>query len=144
MEAEKRVSFKLDSIQEEKFVNNDAPVSAEALLVHYLIETEVRPVNEKVVVRTGVRYSVEGRIVCEMVLSIQFGIAEYHSLVSIDEGSKKISFTSNIVPTFLSMTYGTLRGALYERVKGTQWEAYPLPPMSLADLEKMNHFRVIS
>ena len=144
METEKRVIFTLQSIQEEKFVKNDDAVSPEVLQVQYLIETEVNPVNESIVARAGVRYTVEENIVCEMVLAIRFTIADYHSVVSIDESSKKITFTSNIVPTFLNITYGALRGALYEKVKGTQLESYPLPPMLVTDLEKFNHFKVIS
>ena len=144
METEKRVLFTLESIQEEKFVQSDAAILAESLQVQYLIETEVHPGKECVVVRAGVRYLVEERMACEMVLAVRFSIADYPSVVSIDESGKKINFTSNIIPTFLGMTFGALRGALYEKVKGTQLEAYPLPPMALADLEKMNHFKVIS
>ena len=144
MEAEKRVLFKLESIQEEKFSKSDASVSKEVLRVQYLVETEVHPANDNIVVRSGVRYLVEESIVCEMVLAIKFSIAEFHSVVSIDTASKKISFTSNIIPTFLGITYGALRGALFERVKDTTWESYPLPPMSATELEKINHFRVIN
>lgn len=144
MEADNRISFSLVSIQEESFkAKESVSPSLEELRVQYLIETEVHPEVEFIYVRAGIRYGVDGAIICECVLGIKFTIDSFASVVSIDEASKKINFTSNLIPTFLGITYGALRGALFEHVKGTPLEAFPLPLISMDELEKGNHFQVI-
>lgn len=144
MEKENRVSFSLVSIKEEKFeIAEIAGISASDLRVLYLIETEIHPDDEFVYVRAGIRYSKADDKICECILGIRFAIEDFHSVISIDEGSKKINFTSNLIPTFLGLTYGALRGALFERVKGTSMESFPLPLISLPELEKNNHFKVV-
>ena len=144
MEAENRISFSLVAIREESFkVKENVSPSMEELRVQYLIETEIHPDDEFIYVRTGIRYGVDGEVICECVLGIKFTIDSFASVVSIDEASKKINFTSNLMPTFLGITYGALRGALFEHVKGSPLEAFPLPLISMAELEKGNHFQVI-
>lgn len=144
METEKRISFSLISIQEEKFEISDTGNSTiKEVNVQYLVETEVHPVDGMIYVRTGIRYRREESIICECILGIRFAIKDFDTVVTIDEDSKKINFTSNVMPTFLSITYGALRGALYERVKNTPLESFPLPLMSMSELEINNHYRVV-
>lgn len=145
MDAERKISFFLVSLQEEKFETKEVVVKKDSeIRVQYLVETEIHPDDEFVYVRTGVRYLLEDSIVCECILGIKFGIEEFQTVVSIDEANKRINFSSNIVPTFLNITYGALRGALYERVKNTSFELFPLPLISMPELEKNNHFKVIN
>ncbi len=144
MEVERKISFSLVSIREEKFETREIVLDGDSTIgVQFLVETEIHPDAQFVYVRAGVRYKKEADIVCECVLGISFGIEEFHTVVSIDEASKRINFSSNIVPTFLSITYGALRGALFERVKNTSFELFPLPLISMPELEKINHFKVI-
>lgn len=144
MEAENRVVFSLVSIHEEKFeIREISSIDAGDLKVQYLIETEIDPDGESVFVRTGVRYMMEDAIICECILGIRFSIENFHKMVSVDEVGKKINFASNFMPTFLGITYGALRGALFERVKDTPMALYPLPLISMEELEKSNHFKVV-
>lgn len=144
METEKRISFSLISIQEEKFEISDTGNSTiKEVNVQYLVETEVHPVNGMIYVRAGIRYRREESIICECILGIRFAIKDFDTVITIDEDSKKINFTSNLMPTFLSITYGALRGALFERVKNTPLESFPLPLISMSELEISNHYRVI-
>ena len=144
MEKENRISFSLISIKEEKFELAEVNIlSVNDLRVLYLIETEIHPDEAFVYVRAGIRYSKDEDKICECILGIRFAIENFHSVISIDEGSKRINFTSNLIPTFLGLTYGALRGALYERVKDTPMESFPLPLISMPELEKNNHFKVV-
>ena len=144
MDAENKINFSLVSIKEEQFnVAENVAVSADDLRVLYLVETEIHPDAEYIYVRTGIRYLQQDDIICECIIGISFAIKDFHSVVAVDEENKKISFTSNVIPTFLSITYGALRGALYERVKNTPLESFPLPLISLPELENNNHFKVV-
>ena len=142
MAEERKVTFSLQSIHEEKFeMMEKSPIRE--LRVYHLMETEIHPQEETIYVRSGIRYSNEEDVLCECVIGIQYGLEDFNSLIHIDEDSKRINFSSSFIPTFLNMTYGTLRGVLFEKVKGTSLSSYPLPPISMQELEKMNHFRVI-
>ena len=143
MESEKRINFSLVSISEEEFKSTDSStLSVKDLRVLYLIETEIHPSDEQVYVRSGVRYLNGETDVCKCIIGIRFTIEDFHTVISVDVENKTINFSTNLMPTFLSLTYGALRGALYERVKDTPLELYPLPLISMSELEKFNHFRV--
>ena len=143
MAEERKITFSLKSIHEENFVmKEESPV--QELRVYHLMETEIHPLEEKLYVRSGIRYSNEEDVVlCECVIGIQFGLEDFNSVIHIDEDSKRINFSSSFIPTFLNMTYGTLRAVLFEKVKDTYLSSYPLPPISMQELEKLNHFRII-
>lgn len=144
METAKKISFSLVSIHEEKFEVSDIGDSTiKEVNVQYLVETEVHPADGMIYVRTGIRYRREVSVICECILGVSFAIKDFDTVVTIDEDSKKINFTSNLMPTFLSITYGALRGALYERVKNTSLESFPLPLMSMSELEINNRYRVV-
>lgn len=142
MAEERKVTFSLQSIHEEKFeMMEKSPIRE--LRVYHLMETEIHPQKETIYVRSGIRYSNEEDVLCECVIGIQYGLEDFNSIIHIDEDSKRINFSSSFIPTFLNMTYGTLRGVLFEKVKGTYLSSYPLPPISMQELERLNHFRVI-
>ena len=142
MAEEIKVTFSLQSIHEEKFEMKEKS-SIDELRVYHLMETELHPQEETLYVRSGIRYSDEEDVLCECVIGIQFGLEDFNSIIHIDEDSKRINFSSSFIPTFLNMTYGTLRGVLFEKVKDTYLSSYPLPPISMQELEKLNHFRII-
>lgn len=144
MEAEKKISFSLISLHEEKFeLNEGGSITADELRMQYLVESEIHKEEEYIYVRTGIRYKNAETLICECILGVKFTIESFSSVVSIDESSKKINFTSNLMPTFLGITYGALRGALFERVKNTPLESFPLPLISMPELEQSNHYRVM-
>ena len=142
MAEERKITFSLQSIHEETF-EMKVKSSINELRVHHLMETELHPKEETLYVRSGIRYSDEEDVLCECVIGIQFGLEDFNSIIHIDEDSKRINFSSSFIPTFLNMTYGTLRGVLFEKVKDTYLSSYPLPPISMQELEKLNHFRII-
>lgn len=144
METANKISFSLVSIHEEMFEVSDIGSSTiKEVNVQYLVETEVHPVDGMIYVRTGIRYRKEESVICECILGVRFAIKDFDTVVTIDEDSKKINFTSNLMPTFLNITYGALRGALYERVKNSPLESFPLPLMSMSELEINNRYRVV-
>ena len=144
MEPRNRINFSLVSMHEEKFeMAENIATPVESLRVQYLIETELRPGSETVYVRTGIRYELGADKICECILGIRYVIDDFDSVVSIDKDSKRINFTCDIMPTFWSITYGALRGVLFEKVKNTPLEAFPLPLLSMEELGKINQFLVL-
>lgn len=145
MEQDIKVRFGIEALEEQKFeFSSSIPdtIDANALEVRYLIETEIIRSEEKIKVTTGVKYSLREMPLCELVIGAVFGMAPFSEIVVIDGAKKTISFSKEIVPTLLNITFGALRGVLFEKTKGTALEAYPLPLISMPDLVDMNRFRV--
>lgn len=144
MEQDIKIRFGLQRLEEQEFeiASTLGPVDAGKLEVRYLIETEIIRSKEKVKVTTGVKYSAGEKPLCELVLSAVYGLEPFLEIVVIDEENKTVSFKKEIVPTLLNITFGTLRGVLFEKTKGTPLAEFPLPLIPMPELVKMNRFRV--
>lgn len=145
MENEIKVRFGLDSIDERKFTITDLiPVISDPgkLELRYLVETEIIRVQEKVSVLTGVSYTMEGNTLCELVIASSFSVEPFPHIIKVDEAKKTVTFTAELVPTLLNIAFGALRGALYEKTKGTSLAAFPLPLISMQALTEMNRYKV--
>ena len=145
MEQDIKVRFGIEALEEQKFEFSSSvqdPVDAGALEVRYLIETEILRSEERIKVTTGVKYSLRETPLCELIIDAVFGMAPFSEIVVIDESKKTVSFTKEVMPTLLNITFGALRGVLFEKTRGTSLEAFPLPLISMPDLVEMNRFRV--
>lgn len=141
MKTEKKTRFSIDSIEEEEFyISEQMPELSAQIVAQSLQETDISLHDEIIKVRSGIRYSIESKVVCSCIISIRFHLFDLDSWITIHKGQKSISITSDFMPTLLNITYGALRGALFERTKGTTMEKYPLPLLSMDELIKLNHF----
>ena len=145
MEQDIRIRFGIKSLEEQKFeLSSSIPESLDGdkLEVRYLIETEILRSQEKVKVTTGVKYSMEDQSLCELIVSAVFGVEPFSDIIVIDDKKKTVSFTKEVIPTLLNITFGTLRGALFEKTKDSPLVVFPLPPISIPELVEMNRFRI--
>ena len=145
MEQDFKARFGIEAIEEKKFeISSSFPetLDASAIEVRYLIETDILPNQERIKVTTGVKYSVGTLSACELIVCAFFGITPFADIVRLDESKKLVSFSKEIMPTFLNITFGALRGVLFDKTKGTVLEAFPLPLVSMSELIEMNRFRV--
>lgn len=145
MEQDIRIRFGIKSLEEQKFeLSSSIPESLDGdkLEVRYLIETKILRSQEKVKVTTGVKYSMEDQSLCELIVSAVFGVEPFSDIIVIDDKKKTVSFTKEVIPTLLNITFGTLRGALFEKTKDSPLVVFPLPPISMPELVEMNRFRI--
>lgn len=145
MNQDVKIQFGIDALEEQKYkISPSLPETIDAtdLEVRYLVETEILSSIERIKVTTGVKYSVGESDYCELVISAIFGIAPFSDIIVIDEAKKTVSFSRDIVPTLLNITFGALRGALFEKIKDTVLASFPLPIISMPQLVEMNRFRV--
>lgn len=146
MEQEIKIRFSIDGIEEKSFeLSSSIPhqIDAGSLQVRYLIETEILRTQEKARVMAGVKYSTAEDSLCELIISMVFMVEPFADIIKIDEAKNTVSFTKEIIPTLLNITFGTLRGVLFEKTKGTALAGFPLPPVSMPKLVEMNRFRVV-
>lgn len=145
MDNEIKIRFGIDTIEDEKFKLSDSipqELSASGLNLRFLVETEILRSEEKVKVSAGVIYSYGEETICELVIGTVFMLAPFSEIVTIDEAKKTVSFQPSVIQTLLGAAVGILRGALYEKTKGTPLAAFPIPLIPMPALVEMNRFRV--
>ena len=145
MKNEIKGRFGIDTIREDLFrVSHQLPksISPNKLQLRYLVESEIIQRKERIRVQTGVIYSVEGESLCEFIISTTFYLEPFSEIVSIDENRKTVSFKTEVVSTLLNIAFGILRGALYEKTKGTPLASFPLPLIPIPELVGMNRFKL--
>ena len=93
-------------------------------------------------IKVGTKYDIQEVSVLNLELLFVFGINNIDNLVSVDRDNMKLNFKADLIPTFINVAIGGMRGVLYEKVKSTKLEAYPLPLIDLQELIKQNTFHV--
>jgi hypothetical protein len=142
-----QINVSIDSILERRFSIAESSIIpsgdlAKQMKVNHLIDTEIDTSNHKLTVDAGVKYSLEEQTLCELIISVVFLLEPFDSLIRIDSNQRTISFSAEFMPTLLNVAYGTLRGVLHEKTKGSPLAAFPLQMAQIEELTKMNRFRV--
>lgn len=142
-----QINVSIDSILERRFSIVDSSLLpsndiVDRLKVNHLIDTEIDTNSHKLTVDAGVKYFFVEQTLCELIISIVFLLEPFDSLIKIDSDQRTISFSAEFIPTLLNAAYGTLRGVLSEKTKGTPLAAFPLQMAQIDELTKMNRFRV--
>ena len=115
---------------------------SEDIKVEYLSRTMIRLEDDSVDVLVGARFLKESIEVLKIELVYSFEVVDLNDVVKVDETLKKIDFPKSLLCTFLSVSMGSLRGVLYERVKGTELVNYFLPLVDMDVLLGINMFVV--
>lgn len=90
--------------------------------------------NDKMTILFGVQYRFAGDVVLESVYRIIF---EVKDLAQFVEFNNKESITIKlIIPHFLNLAIGTMRGILVVKTAGTNFSKYPLPLIDVNALMK--------
>lgn len=141
------IRFGLRSIHEDSFscadestLHEDIPV--ESLQYRYGTTTTINISENVIIIQAEINYFTSAINLIELKVSLLFQVDSLNSIISYNSETREISFTPDILPTFLSITCGTIRGILHEKVKGNSLEGYPLPLISMPALTKNNNIIV--
>jgi hypothetical protein len=81
----------------------------------------------------GTRYELEGDVVLESLYKFEFEVKNLSQFIVFNDNQ---SITVNhIMPHFLSVAVGTMRGILVVKTAGTNFSKYPLP---MIDVNQLN------
>lgn len=97
--------------------------------------TQIQPdvQNDIFVLLFGTRYELNGEVVLESIYKFVFEVKNLAQFVVFNDNQ---SFTVNhIMPHFLSVAVGTMRGILVVKTAGTNFSNYPLP---MIDVNQLN------
>lgn len=82
----------------------------------------------------GTRYELDGDVVLESLYKFEFEVKDLRQFIVFNDNQ---SITVNhIMPHFLSVAVGTMRGILVVKTAGTNFSKYPLPMIDVNQLSE--------
>ena len=112
-------------------VGND--VSPDSMKIGFSTQIQPDAQNDIFVLIFGTRYELNGEVVLESIYRFVFEVKNLAQFVVFNDNQ---SITVNhIMPHFLSVAVGTMRGILVVKTAGTNFSNYPLP---MIDVNQLN------
>lgn len=108
-------------------------VSPDSMKIGFSTQIQPDVQNDIFVLLFGTRYELNGEVVLESIYKFVFEVKNLAQFVVFNDNQ---SITVNhIMPHFLSVAVGTMRGILVVKTAGTNFSNYPLP---MIDVNQLN------
>jgi hypothetical protein len=133
----KNITIKLLTVSEVRFLMSTDKINGdlrpEDLKIGFSNQLEPDVDNDRISIVFGVRYILEGEIVLESIYKFSFFVKDLSQYIIFNDDNN-LTIT-HIMPHFLSVAVGTMRGILVVKTAGTDFSKYPLP---IIDINKLN------
>lgn len=141
------IRFKLASIEQEKLTLNIQDIDVakfddNQLKFQYKIETLVQISKNTILVKPSIRYLYKETRLLELTVVLSFSIDNLSAVIEVDKENQTINTKADILPTFVSTAYSTLRGIVYARSSEIFLSKYPVPMIEVATLVQKNGITV--
>lgn len=141
------IRFKLASIEQEKLTLNIQDIDVakfddNQLKFQYKIETLVQISKNTILVKPSIRYLYKETRLLELTVVLNFSIDNLSAVIEVDKENQTINTKADILPTFVSTAYSTLRGIVYARSSEIFLSKYPIPMIEVATLVQKNGITV--
>lgn len=129
--------MRLASVSEVSFMMSPGKVAdnvnPEAIKIGFSVRIQPDVEKDILTLFFGTRYELEGEVVLESVYQFEFEVKNIRQFIVFNDNQ---SITVNhIMPHFLSVAVGTMRGILVVKTAGTNLSKYPLP---VVDINQLN------
>lgn len=146
MEKQTERTYRLDRVTELEFKAADnicrLDIIKDNIRYQYGTVTKLRRETDDIEICASlVYYNIESQLF-SLKEAFVFQVDALSEIVEFNEQKREIIFKSDPIPTFLDTVCGTMRGILIEKAKGTAFEPFPLPLMSIQMLMDMNTFEI--
>ena len=137
MADEKNIQMKLLSVDEVRFMMSsdaiDESTNPENIKIGFSNGIDPDVERDRFSMIFGVRYMVDNEPILESVYRFTFEVVDLVRFVTFNQDQ---SITINhLMPHFLSVAVGTMRGILVAKTAGTAFALYPLP---IIDINQLN------
>ena len=131
------IQMRLVSVGEVSFMMSPGKVgddvSPDSMKIGFSTQIQPDVQNDIFVLLFGTRYELNGEVVLESIYKFIFEVKNLAQFVVFNDNQ---SITVNhIMPHFLSVAVGTMRGILVVKTAGTNFSNYPLP---MIDVNQLN------
>ena len=131
------IQMRLTSVNEVSFMMSPGKVGddvvPEAMQMGFSSQVQPDVDNDRIGLVFGCRYELGGEVVLECVYRFLFEVKELRQFITFND-DQSITIT-HIMPHFLSVAVGTMRGILVVKTAGTNFTKYPLP---MIDVNQLN------
>lgn len=128
MSTTENIQMRLQSVNEVSFSmdlsNIDENLNPDDLQIGFANQIIPDIENNTISIIFGIQYVYEANKVLDCIYKFSFEVMDLNKFVTIDGDNITISY---IMPHFLSVIIGTMRGILVVRTAGTLFAKYPLP-----------------
>lgn len=120
MENITNIRFRLASIEQEKSTLNIQDIDVDnfddkQLKFQYKIETLIQMSKNTILVKPSIRYLYGEKTLLESSVVLNFSIDNLSAAIVVDKENQTINTKVDVLPTFVSTAYDTLRGIVYVR-----------------------------
>lgn len=131
------IQMRLVSVGEVSFMMSPGKVgddvSPDSMKIGFSTQIQPDVQNDIFVLLFGTRYELNGEVVLESIYKFVFEVKNLAQFVVFNDNQ---SITVNhVMPHFLSVAVGTMRGILVVKTAGTNFSNYPLP---MIDVNQLN------
>ena len=131
------IQMRLVSVNEVSFLMSPGKVgddiSPDSMKIGFSTQIQPDVQNDFFVILFGTRYELNGEVVLESIYRFVYEVKNLKQFVVFNDNQ---SITVNhIMPHFLSVAVGTMRGILVVKTAGTIFSNYPLP---MIDVNQLN------
>ena len=131
------VQMRLTSVKEVSFMMSPGKIGDDAVLddVQVGFSSQIQPdvENDKISLIFGCRYELNGDVVLECIYDFLFEVKDLCQFIEFKEDQNFI--IKQIMPHFLNVAVGTMRGILVVKTAGSIVSKYPLP---MIDANQLN------
>ncbi len=143
MENITNIRFRLASIEQEKSTLNIQDIDVDnfddkQLKFQYKIETLIQMSKNTILVKPSIRYLYEEKTLLESSVVLNFSIDNLSAAIVVDKENQTINTKVDVLPTFVSTAYDTLRGIVYVRSSEVFLSKYPTPMIKVETLVQKN------
>ena len=132
-EEKTKIKMKLLSVDEVRFMMSsdmiDENTNSESIQIGFSNSVEPDVENETFSMVFGVRYVVKENVCLESVYRFTFSVVNLAQYISFNK-DKSITI-KDLMPHFLSVAVGTMRGILVVKTAGTSLARFPLPIINI-------------
>lgn len=131
------IQLRLASVSEVSFMMSPGKVgdniSPDSMKIGFSTQIQPDIDHDLFVLIFGTRYELENEVVLESLYKFEFEVKKLKQFIIFNDNQ---SITvNNIMPHFLSVAVGTMRGILVVKTAGTNLSKYPLP---MIDVNQLN------
>lgn len=124
------IKIGLKKIQEISFSLIDSDnnaVEMNDMKIQYSTLTTIPEEGDEININASFKYLNDGKTLIHLEESFTFFTENLQKHITINKEEGEVSMEYDIMPLFLNIVYGTLRGIMAEKTRGTILEDYPLP-----------------
>lgn len=147
MEQEKQINMQLVSVKETAVKNNCggkdlSNLTPNDLFFQFKAHIKINRSNDIITVMTGAKYSYNNQELLLVESDTVFKIEQLKEIVTQDPNKNEISFSYDMIPILLNISYGTLRGIVYKETQNGPLEAYPMPMIPTKVLTEKSYISI--